>query len=239
MDAVAPDWLPNEVDHAGRENLDADHVRRYDGKMDASADDEVTLLRRLGLTSTSVVVEFGPGTGQFTQAVAGHCGNVVAVDVSPPMLAALHASLDRAGVANVELVASGFLSYKRPPASVDVVYSRLALHHLPDFWKVRALYRIAAMLRSGGLFRLWDVVYDFEPDQADDRLERWCATGQDVPPGQPVDGGWGRWEVAEHVRDEHSTYRWLLEAMIERVGLRVEDVDVPDHTTARYVLRKP
>ena len=42
----------------------------------------------------------------------------------------------------------------------------------------------------------------------------------------------------EHVRDEHSTYDWLLEAMFERVGFTVEQCDKPDDTTAKYVLRK-
>jgi hypothetical protein len=39
----------------------------------------------------------------------------------------------------------------------DPVYSRYALHHLPDFWKAIALTRAADLLRSGGVPRLWDV----------------------------------------------------------------------------------
>ncbi len=42
-----PGWLLDEVASAGRENLDADHVARYDGKEDASAVEEVALLQRL------------------------------------------------------------------------------------------------------------------------------------------------------------------------------------------------
>jgi len=34
---------------AGRENLDSDHVARYDAKMDAEASDEVDLLGRAGV----------------------------------------------------------------------------------------------------------------------------------------------------------------------------------------------
>ena len=36
-------WYPNEVLLAGRENLDVEHVARYDGKMDSRAEDEVSL----------------------------------------------------------------------------------------------------------------------------------------------------------------------------------------------------
>jgi SAM-dependent methyltransferase len=43
-----------------------------------------------------------------------------------------------------------------------VVYSRNALHHLPDVWKAVALRRIADMLRPGGAFVLRDTVYACE-----------------------------------------------------------------------------
>lgn len=73
-----PGWLIDELSCAGRENLDAEHVARYDAKEDASAASEVALLDRLGLTDESLVVEFGTGTGQFTVEVARSCGRVVA-----------------------------------------------------------------------------------------------------------------------------------------------------------------
>ena len=81
-----PGWLLDEVASAGRENLDAEHVARYDGKEDADAAAEVTLLQHLGLGAGSVVVEIGTGTGQFALAAAPVCARVVAVDVSPVML---------------------------------------------------------------------------------------------------------------------------------------------------------
>ncbi len=47
----------------------ASHVaRRYDVKEDADARAELAHLERLGLTSESVVVDIGAGTGQFTLA---------------------------------------------------------------------------------------------------------------------------------------------------------------------------
>ena len=127
---TAPGWRLNEVASAGRENLDADHVARYDSKEDAGAVDEVELLTTLGLTSSCVVVEFGVGTGQFALAVAPWCRRVVAVDVSPPMLARLQAKIDGANLGNVEVVQSGFVSYEHSGEPADFVYSRFALHHL-------------------------------------------------------------------------------------------------------------
>src|SRR5690606_12674214 len=105
-------WLLDELESAGRENLDAVHAARYDAKEDAAAASEVALCRDLGLTEDSVVVELGAGTGQFALAVAPHCARVVAVDVSPVMLKVLRAKLDQAPPSRVEAVQAGFLTYE-------------------------------------------------------------------------------------------------------------------------------
>jgi hypothetical protein len=81
--------------------------------------------------------------------------------------------------------------------------------------------------------RLWDVVYDFSPADAAQRIEAWCATG-----GPSVEGEWSRAELEEHVRDEHSTFTWLLEPMILASGFQIvagEHSD--DGIFAKYVLR--
>ncbi len=224
-----PGWLLDEVASAGRENLDAGHVSRYDAKEDADSAAEVRFVTGLGLTRESVVVDIGAGTGQFAVAVAPACARVVAVDVSPVMLAALRAKVDQARLDNVEVVQAGFLTYEHQGGPADLVYSRYALHHLPDFWKGVALARLHRTLRPGGVLRLWDVVYDFDPDDAEDRIEAWCATEID---------GWSREELEEHVRDEHSTFSWLLEAMIRRAGFAIEAAEYTDDGIfGKYVLR--
>ncbi len=226
-----PGWLVDELAWAGRENLDPEHAARYDGKEDADAAPEVAFLRRRGLDSTSEVVDLGCGTGQFTLAVAPHCRRVVGVDVSPVMLAQLQTRLSAGRFGNVQVVRAGFLTYRHDGAPVDFVYSRYALHHLPDFWKALALQRIRQLLRPGGILRLWDVVYGFDPAEAEERIEAWCATG-----GTGIEGEWARTELEEHVRDEHSTFTWLLEPMLERTGFRIQEAEYsPDGMFARYV----
>ena len=89
------------------------------------------------------------------------------------MLAPLREKLDRGDVRNVETVNAGFLTYEHEGAAADVVYSRFALHHLPDFWQAIALRRMAEMLRPGGVLRLSDVVYSFEPTDAEQCIEAW------------------------------------------------------------------
>ena len=230
-----PGWVLDEVAYAGRENLDPEHVARYDNKEDADAGSEVRLLQRLGMDQGSTVVDMGAGTGQFALAAAPFCGRVVAVDVSPVMLARLRAEVGARGATNVECVEAGFVTYEHHGEPADFVYSRYALHHLPDFWKAIALTQIYALLQPGGILRLSDVVYHFDPVEAPERIEAWCATG-----GAHVASDWTRSELEEHVRDEHSTFTWLLEAMIAGAGFAVEDASYsPDGILAMYVLRKP
>jgi SAM-dependent methyltransferase len=217
-------WVVDELAYAGRENLDAAHVARYDGKEDGGAAAELAELRAAGLGADATVVDLGAGTGQFALAAAGAVRRVVAVDVSPAMLEHLRAKLHERGIENVECVAGGFLSYEHDGEPADLVYSRLALHHLPDFWKARALVRIAEMLRPGGVLRLSDVVYGFEPAEAEARLEEWMTQLA----SDDVEGGWTRAELEEHVRDEHSTFTWLLEPMIEKAGFAIERAEYSD-----------
>jgi SAM-dependent methyltransferase len=225
----------DEIAHAGRENLDRDHVARYDDKEDSGADAEVGLLEGLGMNAASTVLDLGAGTGQFALAVAPRCRRVVAVDVSPVMLARLRSKTDACGLLNIECVEAGLLTYEHIGEPADFAYSRLALHHLPDFWKAIALARIHDALRPGGVLRLSDVVYGFDAHDAPSRLEAWCATGED-----DIQTGWTRPELEEHVRDEHSTFTWLLEPMITRAGFAIDDLSYShDRMLASYVLRRP
>lgn len=231
-----PAWLFDERAHAGRENLDADHVTHYDAKEAWDASAEVSLLRSHGLDAGSTVLDIGAGTGRFALEVAPYCARVIAADPAAPMLEQLQSKLAAADVvANVEVVEAGFLSYEHEGAPVDVAYSRYALHHLPDFWKVRGLMRLAQCMRPGGLLRLWDVVYSFAPEEADERVERWCAakaeTGEDTE--------WLRPEFDDHVRNEHSTFTWLLEPMLERSGFDIQAAEYTnDRMFAGYVARR-
>ena len=235
--ASDPDsWWLDERRHAGREHFDEQHARRYDAKEDAQAADEVRMLQDAGVLGAGCsVVDIGAGSGQFALAAAQVCEKVVAVDVSPVMLGRLAEKLDRGAASNVEAIDAGFLTYRHAGRPADVVYSRYALHHLPDFWKAIALRRMAGMLRPGGALRLWDVVYSFEPADAERRIEAWITETM----AADVERGWTRSELAEHVRDEHSTFTWLQEPMIERAGFEIVDAGYSESGVfARYLCEK-
>src|SRR5262245_30190999 len=116
-------WILNEVASAGRENLDAAHASEYDRKENANAEAELDLLKELGLSETSEVVDLGAGTGQFTLAGAPASARVVAVDVSPVMLSVLKKKVQVARLKNIEIVQSGFLTYVHQGKPPDFLYS--------------------------------------------------------------------------------------------------------------------
>jgi len=210
-------WMIDELAHAGPEHLDVAFVAGFDRKQgypDPAAD--LAAFREHGVGGASTVVDLGTGTGRLALAAAPHVARVVAVDVSPAMLALLRERAARAGLANVECVQAGFLSYTHAGPPVDAVYTRNALHQLPDFWKALALDRIAKLLRPGGVFRLRDLIFDFQPAEAEAVLDDWLDGAATDPAA-----GYTREDFAEHLRTEFSTFRWLLEPMLAAVGFRV------------------
>jgi len=214
---MKPWWL-DERSHAGAEHLDERYVSGYDRKAGFDPTEDLDVLQRHGLASDSVVVDLGAGTGGFALAVAGLCRHVVAVDVSPAMTAAIRGRVTELGLDNVSVVDGGFLSYEHHGQPADVIFTRNALHQLPDFWKAMALDRMASMLRPGGILRLRDLVYDFAPAEADVRIEAWMS-GAVTDPAL----GWTADELAEHVRGEFSTYSWVLEGMLDKTSFDIVD----------------
>jgi ubiquinone/menaquinone biosynthesis C-methylase UbiE len=210
-------WMLDELAHAGPEHLDQDFVAGFDRKQgypDFSAD--VAVLRAAGLDPAGTVVDFGAGTGRFALAVAPHVSRVVAVDVSPAMLSVVRSRAAEAGIRNIECVQAGFLSYQHVGPDADAVYTRNSLHQVPDFWKALALDRIARLLRPGGILRLHDLIFDCQPADVGTVVDRWLAGATQNP-----EDGYTSGDYAEHLRTEFSTFRWLLEPMLDATGFDI------------------
>lgn len=225
----------DELAHAGPEHLDAAFITGFDRKQGyPNPADDIAVFTAHGLGKESVVIDLGAGTGQFALAAAGHFGHVIAVDVSQAMLDAMSDKADAVSASPppLEYVQGGFLSYS-PAVPVDGVYTRHALHQLPDFWKAIALSRIAGMLKPGGVLRLRDLVYDFRPDQAAEVFDRWLAAAATDPAA-----GYTAADYAEHIRTEHSTFRWLLEPMLEASGFDIAGVTYERRLYAAYTCVK-
>lgn len=209
-------WMIDELAYAGPEHLDEGFVAAFDRKQGhPDAGPDIAAFEARGLDASSVVVELGAGTGQFTLPAAKAFGSVVAVDVSPAMVAWLRSRAP----GNVTVVQAGFLGYSHEGPAADGVYTRHALHQLPDFWKALALHRIAGFLRPGGVLVVRDLIYDFAPGETGAVFDGWFAgAATDPAAGYTAD------DYAEHVRTEHSTFRWLFEPMLDAAGFDIVDV---------------
>jgi ubiquinone/menaquinone biosynthesis C-methylase UbiE len=214
-------WAIDETAFAGAEHLDPDFVAGFDEKQGRpGAAEDVALLEACGLDAHSTVVDLGAGTGQFAIPAARTFGTVVAVDVSAPMLEVLSDRAAAERLTGLRCVHAGFLSYEHAGPPADAVHTRNALHQIPDFWKAVALSRIAGFLRSGGVLRIHDLVYDCGPSEVEEVFERWFA-GAATDPSR----GYTREDFVEHVRNEHSTFRWLFEPMLDAAGFEIADVE--------------
>ena len=218
--AVPPSWYLDELAHAGPEHLDASYVAGYDRKARVDAAAEVA---QLGLSASSTLLDLGTGTGSVALAAAPICRRVVAVDISAAMLAELRRKAEELRLANLEVVRAGLLSYAHQGSPADVVYARHCLHQLPDFWKAIALRRMATILRPGGLLRVRDLLFSCEIDEVSEAVERWLDRAS-------LDSGvgWTRAELETHLREEHSTFTWLFEAMLVHAGFEIVEASYDD-----------
>ncbi len=215
-DAQSLGWYLDELVHVGPEHLDAGYVAGYDRKAGTNWAGELAVLRELGLNAEWSLVDLGAGTGGLSLAVAPFCRRVVAVDVSPAMLSSLRTETERRGLRNVECVEAGFLTYQHTGEPADFVYSRHALHQLPDFWKAVALARMHAILKPGGVLRLRDLVFSFDLSETHRAIDAWLSGARNRP-----EDGWTRPELETHLREEYSTFNWLVEPMLERAGFEI------------------
>jgi ubiquinone/menaquinone biosynthesis C-methylase UbiE len=148
----------------------------------------------------------------------------------PTMLRLVAEASGCANVFNLSLHHAGFLTFERPPRSVDLVATRFALHHLPDFWKQLALLRIFSMLKPNGILYLQDVIFAFKAEDASAKVEAWIDATSSYP-------GFSRAECERHIREEYSTFAWVLEGMLEGAGFVVETREFVFDTFATYVCR--
>jgi SAM-dependent methyltransferase len=226
---MMPGWYFDERRHAGEEHVDADQVARYDEKAPFDPAAEVDLLRNHGLSDDDIVVDFGTGTGVFPIAVAEYCDRVVGVDVSEAMLEIAREKAAAEGVENVEFVHQGMVRYDHDGPSASFVFSKNALHHLPDFWKVEALKTIGESLEPGGILRLRDLVYSFDPAAGQERIEGWL--------DQMESTTFTEKELHNHFREEFSTYGFLMEPMLERTGFDILDASYRDGFYGAYTCK--
>lgn len=227
-----PAWFYNEFQQVGTNFEDASQVAHYDrNQPSSSVEAERALVTRLGISPGTRVIDFGCGTGTFAIQAAIAGATVDAVDVSQTMLNYAQQKAQRTEIETIEFHHSGFLTYEHQTEPADLIVTKLAFHHLPDFWKMVALLRMATLLKDGGILYLRDTVYSFPPAEYRASINHWIAQSA-KPYGWIVD------DFETHVREEYTTFAWILEGMLERAGFKLTEAHYLNPAIAEYLCRK-
>jgi len=212
------DWRYNENVQIGTDYEKIEQVEQYDRRMSQTRDfasEVAAAALALQVTPEAVVWDIGTGTAEIALGLAAKCKQVEASDISAPMLAYARQKAGRRQVLNIGFHEGGFLDGFYPAEPVDGIVTQLALHHLPDAWKQVALQRIAGALKPGGRFFLKDVIF---PDGEADYTV-WFEASIDNMASHVDDAMTASY--ARHIKQEYSTFSWVIEGMLERVGLRI------------------
>lgn len=228
------EWLYDEASFAGTDFKDLKVVQGYDERHSKFRDYKKETDERfeaLKLGPDSVIVDFGCGTGAFTINAAGRCKKIYAIDISAMMLKYTEKKAADAGLSNIEFINAGMLSYEHKAEPVDAVISSMVLHHLPDFWKEIALKKICSMIKPGGKFFLFDVVFSFDYNEYEKYFDAWSerfnALGEDF----------GR-SATRHLSHEYSTFSWVMSGLLERAGFEIESENHENGMIAKYICIK-
>jgi len=226
-----PAWLYDEFHFSGVDYSNKETSDNFEKRHRSFRDFDLEFKRicsRSGLTPNDVVLDLGCGSGAFVAPAAKYCRKIYAADVSDAMLETLKKKLNAEELAKVKLLHAGFLTLPKLDEPLDAVISSIALHHIPDFWKVVALQKIADALKPNGVFYLLDVVFSFP-------VAKWREGVQHVLDVMESAAGH---EAKTHISSEFSAFDWVLEGAFERVGLKIEAVYNDADFLRAYVCRK-
>lgn len=213
-----PQWLFDELTQVGVDYTNKDIVSDYDSQHKGFRDfdqEAKNITESIELSKDSTVLDIGCGTGGLTIPLAQTCKHIYAVDVSEAMISILTDKIQNLGLNNISTEQSGFLTYQHSGKPIDAIVANITLHHLPDFWKQVALCHFYDFLKPGGRMFLADVVFSFAPRDYQERLNGWVDGMQDFAGKQMAE------ETVVHIRDEFSTWDWVMSGMLERAGFHI------------------
>ncbi len=213
--AKKPEWYYDDVRQVGIDFDSGNEVDTYDDRQQGSSAEDSQLLDDISVKTDKIYVDIGCGTGILACEAAKRFKHVHAIDVSAPMLDRTRKRAKELKLKNISFHHAGFMNFELPENSVDLVTTKFALHHLPDLWKAIALTRIRKILQPGGRLFLRDVIFSCTPDEFGDVAEEWSLWMES-------NTGYTRKETACHIREEYSTYSWIMEGMIHQSGFRLD-----------------
>lgn len=199
-------WYYQELRQVGTDFTDSKQVETYDRNMGGREEEIQDVIKKLKLSEADILLEVGTGTGEIGIGVAKYCKQVIAVDISQTMLNYANKKAINRQVNNISFQLGGFLSFTYNGAPISRIVTHFALHHIPDFWKSVAIKRLYDLLAPGGKLYLRDVVFSFAVEDYEQSINAWIEHMSTNLQSFKKE----EWEI--HVRDEYSTYNWILDS---------------------------
>jgi hypothetical protein len=87
-----------------------------------------------------------------------------------------------------------------------------------------------SMLKPGGLLYIHDVIYAQTDTEAN--ISRWVDRLGEIGGTQLRD------EVATHVKEEFSTFDWIMDGLLERAGFSILSKEIVEGVIGTYLCKK-
>lgn len=226
-------WYYDESKHSGVDYSSTELIQQYDenhSKFRNFEKEAEEIINDLQLTTQSIVADIGCGTCAITNFIAKKVKKIYAIDISKAMLD--YAQQKNHTIKNIEYINSGFLGLNSHDLNVDAVYTKMALHHLPDFWKQVALHNVSSITKPGGKFLYVDVIYSGDIAVIEQNIDQWINNFR-----QKTGNEFAK-EVEMHVKEEFSTFDWVIEIMLQKAGYRIDSKFQQDEMIIKYICTK-
>ncbi|WP_148134343.1 class I SAM-dependent methyltransferase [Candidatus Formimonas warabiya] len=146
--------------------------RASDYRLSSTHGNPVDLERMVNLLKPNpdeTALDIATGGGHTAIALAKCVNKVVAVDITPEMLAEAEVATKQSGISNIEFQVEDVHNLNIPDGQFDIVASRFAAHHFFDVRK--ALREMCRVLKSGGKLYILDCSV-FDGDEAEKEINR-------------------------------------------------------------------
>ncbi|MDR3602609.1 MAG: class I SAM-dependent methyltransferase [Desulfosporosinus sp.] len=129
------------------------------------------MINLLKPAADDIALDVATGGGHTAIALAKNVKQVVALDITPEMLAEAKIASSQEAISNITFRAEDVHNLSMSDCQFDIVASRFAVHH---FFEVnRALREMCRVLKRGGKFYIFDcsVIDGAEPEKEMNRIE--------------------------------------------------------------------
>ncbi|MEW6676617.1 MAG: class I SAM-dependent methyltransferase [Pseudomonadota bacterium] len=113
------------------------------------------LRARVPLSPAMTALDYGSGSGLLSFPLKDELGHITLSDTSAGMLAVAQEKIDAQGVKNMSTLQADLSVAGLPDTRFDLIYSSMALHHIPDTEAILAAFH--AHLNPGGWLGIADL----------------------------------------------------------------------------------